>query len=426
MIVLSSLAACEQDDPDRPTFPVGNLDASMAEGGTAEGGASDECNDGDASCHRTQGNVDCDDDGFSPSEGDCDDCNRARGPAAYDVPQNGVDEDCIGGDAQDTLAACDARLDADDADRRDAAKAVGLCAREVSRNSRKWGLIESRWLRLNGDESLQDPRQVWLPEQFGAAKPREGERLLVMSTGVARDVDAKDYTDGCDVLGSKLEPTGGWTGGVAAPKGFPRDSSRCDTRDVSKGALAYNDVGLELTLRAPTNATGVAFESSFYTYEYPDFVCTRYNDFFVVLMDPPPPRLARDDDNVLFDDNGNPIGVNTGFLSVCRSTSRASENRNEGYSCKAGAALLAKTGFDAKEASCAPLAKGDTDLGGASTGWLHTEVPVVGGAVFKLRFVLWDSGDPLLDSTVVVDHLRFVFADPGAPTVVGTKPIAFK
>jgi hypothetical protein len=422
--VLWSLAACDQDDPDRPIVSVGMMDATMSEAGSSEAGVVDDCKSDDASCHRTEGASDCDHDGFSPDEGDCDDCNIARGPGAYDLPQNGVDEDCTGGDAQETLAACDARLDAVGADHGEAAKAVGLCAREVNRASRRWGLIDSRWLRLSGDETLLDTRQVWFPEHFGAAKAREGSRLLVMSTGVARDVDAEGYTDQCDVLGSTLDMTGAWTGGVAPPKGFPRDSSLCDTRDVSKGARAYNDVGLELTLRAPTNATGLAFESIFYTYEYPDFVCTRYNDFFVVLMDPAPHDFQQDD-NVLFDDNGQPIGVNTGFLSVCRSTSRASENRSKNYPCPGGVSLLAKTGFDAKEASCAPLPKGATDLGGASTGWLRTELPVVAGSVFKLRFVLWDSGDPLLDSTVALDHLRFVFADPDAPTVVGTKPIAF-
>jgi hypothetical protein len=57
-------------------------------------------------------------------------------------------------------------------------------------------------------------------------------------------------------------------------------------------------------------------------------------------------------------------------------------------------------------------------LGGASTGWLHTEVPVRPGAVFTLRFALWDSGDPLLDSTVLLDALHFI----ATPPKLGTKP----
>jgi arylsulfatase A-like enzyme len=49
-----------------------------------------------------RGLVDADRDGMSPyfGGGDCDDHNAAIGPGAYDVPGNGVDEDCSGGDAQ--------------------------------------------------------------------------------------------------------------------------------------------------------------------------------------------------------------------------------------------------------------------------------------------------------------------------------------
>ncbi|HVZ31682.1 MAG TPA: hypothetical protein VG963_04605 [Polyangiaceae bacterium] len=37
----------------------------------------------------------------------------------------------------------------------------------------------------------------------------------------------------------------------------------------------------------------------------------------------------------------------------------------------------------------------------------------------KLRFVLWDSGDPLLDSAVVIDNFRFLVEPPTA----GTRPL---
>jgi hypothetical protein len=413
LAVVCALCAC-QDEVEPPVVYLDDLDSGLD--ATV---VSSACT-GEAGCALTTGTQDCDLDGISPSGGDCDDCDFARGPGAFDIPRNGIDEDCKDGDALEDPAPCDATLDAEDGDRREAAKALGLCEGEVSRGSSHWGLIESRWLRLSGDEVLEDVRQTWLPEHFGAATAREGSRLLVLSTGVARDVDADDYTPRCDVFGSTLDSSGLWLGGVPPPKGFPKDSSTCDSSHVSEGALAFNDVGLELSLRAPTNATGVAFDTIFYTYEYPDFVCSAYNDFFVVLMDPAP-RGFEDDDNVLFDDNGQPIGVNTGFLSVCRETSRASEQRSESYPCPQGVALLKSTGFDAEEASCAPLADGDQDLGGGATGWLHTEVPVVAGSLFTLHFLLWDTSDPLLDSTVAIDNVHFLFANQ--PTVIGTKPV---
>ncbi len=46
------------------------------------------------------GDIDDDGDGFSEVQGDCDDTNSAIHPGAIDVPENGLDEDCMGGDAE--------------------------------------------------------------------------------------------------------------------------------------------------------------------------------------------------------------------------------------------------------------------------------------------------------------------------------------
>ena len=62
------------------------------------------------------------------------------------------------------------------------------------------------------------------------------------------------------------------------------------------------------------------------------------------------------------------------------------------------------------------------DRGGASTGWLRTSVPIKPSQFMTLKFVLWDSGDPLLDSTVVIDNFQWVAED--APSGAVTTPIA--
>src|SRR5690606_32496984 len=126
------------------------------------------------------------------------------------------------------------------------------------------------------------------------------------------------YTAECDRFGSELvqndDVTAGWSRGVSPPEGFPEDASRCES-GASEGALAYNDVGFELTLRVPSNVTGIAFDSMFFSYEYPDFVCTQFNDFFVALLRSR--RLGSDRGNVLRDMNGDAIGINSGLLKVC-------------------------------------------------------------------------------------------------------------
>lgn len=55
-------------------------------------------------------------------------------------------------------------------------------------------------------------------------------------------------------------------------------------------------------------------------------------------------------------------------------------------------------------------------LAGATT-WLETSVPITPGAIFTIDFVIFDSGDDQLDSTVLLDHFEWI-EDPGS---IGTE-----
>jgi hypothetical protein len=353
-------------------------------------------------CLNSTSDEDADGDGFSRADGDCDDCQLGRGPGALDVPDNDFDEDCDGEDATGAAVSCDAPLKAQSVDPSDAAAVLGLCA-EHSKSSHLPGLIDASWSRLAGGSRLGDARQVWLPEKFGTISAREGERLLVLSTG--------------DTFGITRASTGEWSNPSVPPKGYPRDESRCPmgTGTGHGSPSAYNDVSFELTLRVPTNARSFSFDTMFFTQEYPDFVCSPYNDFFLAFVDPAPEEHA--DGNVLFDVRGDTIGVNTGLLSACRETD--SDRVARSVPCEAGPSLLKDTGFDAGESRCASKVTMLRDIGGASTGWLHTDVPVQPGKIVTLRFVLWDSADPLLDSTVLIDNFRWSLDSPQ----LGTRPI---
>ena len=47
-------------------------------------------------------------------------------------------------------------------------------------------------------------------------------------------------------------------------------------------------IGLEVNLIAPSNATGYKFDFDFYSFEYPEWVCTTFNDQFMALVNPAP------------------------------------------------------------------------------------------------------------------------------------------
>jgi hypothetical protein len=67
---------------------------------------------------------------------------------------------------------------------------------------------------------------------------------------------------------------------------------------------------LKLVLRAPPGATGFSFDWDFFTSDYPQFVCSEYNDVAAVLVDGV---------NVMVDGNGAAVDVNSSYVNSCES-----------------------------------------------------------------------------------------------------------
>jgi hypothetical protein len=164
---------------------------------------------------------------------------------------------------------------------------------------------------------------------------------------------------------------------------------------IHPGTTAFDPAALQITLRVPSNASSYQVDFNFYTFEFPEFVCDAYNDFFVLLQSPAP--ATSQFGNVAFDNLGNPVSVNNGYLEVCSPQTAGGKS----FDCPQGPALLSGTGFDTDE------------FGGsrAATGWLMTHSPVQPGSEVTLRFAVWDTGDPGLTSTVLVDNFRWVVTD---------------
>jgi hypothetical protein len=337
--------------------------------------------------------VDDDLDGLSEDAGDCNDCDPNVHPGSIEViaaadgaggagvgggsggggAPVAADEDCDG--IVDNVAPpCDGGLALDDPDPNSGAKAVDLCQ---AADGLKWGVVNAAYVRANGAPAAASLANGIL-DGFGAnVAVQGGERMLALSSGYARRPVDPNYCGGisCSVAGAGTPPPG-----------FPQDTAGCSgSPDIN------DDAALQVTVRSPKNATGYSFLFKFYSHEYPEWVCTSFNDQFISLVTPEP--MGSINGNISFDSASNPVSVNVAFFDVCAG-------------CPAGEAELQGTGFE-------------YDAG--ATSWLQTTAPITGGDEVTIRWAIWDTGDTAWDSTVLVDNFQWV-ATGGTPSV-GTEPI---
>jgi hypothetical protein len=363
---------------------------------------------GGTPCMSTDTN-DWDQDGFTVLEGDCNDCDPNVSPNSLEVPtkEGGVpiDEDCDGEiDEEEPLIACDEGIAIDESDPMVVVKAVELC--KVSSGPKDWGVVSAIWAFPDGTPAGGGPTAAnfhlghGVLSSFGnVITTRFGDSMLVLSSGTARQPTDPGYQD-----------VGGFAKGYTTnhPTGFPKESPACPGTTTG---TPHDTAGIEVKIRAPQNAHGITFDFNFYTYEWPGFVCSSYNDFFVALLEPFP--MGQSDGNISYDSMGNPVSVNNAFLDVCGCLGNPPSPCFAGgktFTCPLGNTELLGTGFG--------FDTGWEDH--AATSWLQTTAPVIPGSEFTLRWAVYDSGDGVLDSTALIDNFRWI-AEPGVP--VGTTPI---
>lgn len=368
--------------------------------GTGGGGAAGSGGDSGTAC--TSGpNDDKDQDGFTGAAGDCNDCDAKVSPGAIELAGNTKDDDC-NGQVDDAPAPCDDTVAIDEKDPVTVAKSIELCKKATG--AKDWGLVSAKWVLPDGTAfATADEANYHLGHgalsAFGTnGKVQAGKRVLALSSGTARQPTDPGYQD---VSGFNKNITSG------SPTGFPKESPACP--NVTTGT-PHDGVALEVEVRVPTNAVGFSFDSGFYTFEWPGYVCSQYNDFFLALLSPV--LSGQQDANVLYDAQGNLMSVNSALLDVCACASGPPCTAGgKSYSCAQGASLLVATGFGKDSA-------GGTDHG--ATGWLVTTVPATGGTTVTMRFTVYDSGDGVLDSTALVDNWTWITSGT-APTAPSTK-----
>lgn len=343
-----------------------------------------QCVNVDGTCYACfEDNIDHDGDGTSYQEGDCLDCDPNVGPGAYDYPGNGVDEDCDGV-IDNEPTDCDGGIPLSSANPWAHANAIDLCrtpgdpGNPAPQAYKGWGVTKAKLVQADG---VSNPHALGrgIHYKFGPNNlPKEGTRMAAYSSGTARAPGDPGYVPPDGAMGTYYSGNS-----CAYPAGFPKNKAGCS----QGGGLANDSSGLKLSIKVPTNAKAFSYQFNFFSSEYPEWVCTYYNDHFVAILDTlDPSNPAANDKNISFDSQGSPVSVNVGLFTEPGCATCVSP-------------ALTGTGFDGF------CYWGET-CGGA-TNWLTTTAPVVPGEEIDIHFTIWDQGDAAWDSTVLIDNFKW-------------------
>ena len=128
------------------------------------------------------------------------------------------------------------------------------------------------------------------------------------SNGAVKINDSSDYAYGYDVMMAKK---------IADALGYELQIVKLDW---DSSDTINDSVHLHIKMRAPKNAQGFSFDFRFFSREYPYYVCSRFNDFFLTLLTDEsgkPIAGVNPDGNISFDKAGNPVSVNNAFFTTC-------------------------------------------------------------------------------------------------------------
>jgi hypothetical protein len=390
------------------------------------------CGNGiDENCNGTPDeNNDADGDGFTTCGGDCcdattDGCGDPRlvNPGAFEAPANMVDDDCDGVTDNAAAATCDSGLASNSATALDYAKAIELC-QSATMTDTKWGVISARFTLPSG-AGTPNANQRSIRPGFGGTTVRAGSSFAVLSTGNAAAPGQSNpgYVafQGGNALNVSSAMPADW---LTANNNQLPNAPGCPA--PNGGTTARDPIMLELKIRTPTNAKSFKLSTAFFSSEFPEWVCSPFNDFFVVLLDSGwtgQPANPADKNLAFYKSPANqtyPVGVNlahgnTGLFQVCT-------NGNTGCATDSGAVPgtintcmgtteLASTGMDvanpAPQFPEDPGYCGANNLSGGGTGWLVTSGNVNGGELITLRIALWDTSDGYYDSLSIIDNFQW-------------------
>jgi len=335
----------------------------------------------------------------------------------------GQDWHIAGSPAQHAIDAvpspCDGGLASNTGIALDYAKALDLCRATTEhppRAERRWGLIQAG-LQLADGTGAPHVNSRSIRSNFGNGNfPGFGNAMTVLSTGNAASKGQTNPPFAAVQTGNHLGTQSAYPADwLAANGGVLPVAPGCPALDVS---AASDPVMLKLRIRVPSNARSFSVAVRYFGADFPEFVCGHFTDYFVALLDSSfagAPANPADKNLAHFEAAGvgsYPVGVNlasgnTGLFQACVNGNTGCDNGTGGVtgtiSACTGTAALANTGFEDPD----PGVCNANSLVGGATAWLDIRGNVVPGETIELRFALWDTGDSLWDSLVLIDNFRW-------------------
>jgi hypothetical protein len=253
-----------------------------------------------------------------------------------------------------------------------------------------------------------DPQQLYVHTgQLGTYDPPtypvlEGEKMLILSSGMASEMTmAGDQFASTAVNGqwqptplpapiqtNKVHPTDTCTDNPNLVGGG--DCSNTLQEQWEQGSGAFDYAELRLTGTVPAGASGLEYHLAFFSTEYPNYYQSSFNDMYIAWLES---ELWTG--NVSFDEMGNPISLNAGFLDY----------------------KDAPNPYDCPGVCQAPELQGTVMQTHAGTKWLTTTAGVMPGEDITLIWAIFDLSDEVLDSVVILDAFSWN-CDGGPPTTI--------
>ena len=265
-----------------------------------------------------------------------------------------------------------------------------------------------------------DPRSLYVQRgalgSAGVFTPREGERMVILSTGIADQIPltpAELLAADPNCPAAEACPNTVLSTDVLPVLPEPLDVRRVhDERDCvedptlvgegdcsntlweewSAGSGARDYAELRIRVVVPDHTNGFKYDFAFLSSEYPLWFNheSTWNDMYVAWLE-----SEAWTGNVSFDGAGSPISINSVLLDYLDAPS-----------------------IDCPDPCQAPELADFAMEGHAATDWLTTTAPVQAGESIVLVFALFDLTDGQYDSVILLDN--FEWTCDGAPPV--TKP----